>query len=204
MKRNTGRSALPLVLVLLVAFAGGFGCAKKIETAEPVAAVEQEETIPPAPMAGVSLARAAERIPITNGPSTPVRRVLSQEPQARPCWAVPEGAGCPLDKPGSMAFVGMSSGAVTKEGAILNAYQNAIERLATHCLKMAGKSSVQAREKVRAKAYQAAGIHTKDYRLQEGTWVQQWEELYRDYKRTYYRAFVLLVVSEAEIQTLKP
>jgi len=186
-----------LALALAMALFCMTGCAKKA-----VEVKADKPEIPLAPEEGLYLAKAAEKVPISNGPSTPIRKVLSQEPRLRPCWAVPDGKGCPMDKPGTLFFVGTSSGAATKDGAILNAYQNAIETLAKHCLALTDEKSTQKREIVRAKAYLAAGIHDKNYRLMNSTWSQKWEERYRDYMRVYYRAFVLLFISETEARQI--
>lgn len=192
------RKVLALALVGLLCLA--VGCAQKKISDVKV----DKSVVPPAPAEGTVLAKAAEKVPIINGPATPARKALSQDPQARPCWAIPEGKGCPIDKPGFYAFVGTSSGAASKEGAILNAYQNAIERLAAQCFNESGTRSPDAREMIRAKAYVAAGIHDKSYRLRESTWVQKWQERYKDYMRIYYRSFVLLEISKEEMNSLMP
>ena len=190
------------IAALLVLFTG---CAKNLDVDDVAKKAEASGLqIPPAPTEGTYLAEAAQKVPIQNGPSKPQRKVLSQTPQERPCWAVTEGKGCPVDSPGTMAFVGMTSGEATREGAILNGYQDAIERLADHLLELSSDKSPQAREKARAWAYYAAGVHDKSYRLKKGAWTQQWQERYQDSMRIYHRAFVLLLISEKEMNKLVP
>jgi len=192
----------PVIFLTLAAFLffGLAGCAAKAK----VETLEKQQEIPPAPAEGTYLAEPAERVPIAGGPESPARKRLSQVPADRPCWALTEGKGCPLSRPGFQAFVGTSSGAATREGAILNAYQNAVEMLAAYCFEKSGAASPDARERARARAYSAAGISDKTYRLREGAWTQMWEERGRNHKRVYHRAFVRLVVSEAEILKLFP
>jgi len=210
MKRTT---VLLMVLLFLVA---SIGCAKRVKKTELPSASEKETSVnepakkgkkselPPAPKEGAPLAEPAEKIPISGGPTTPVRKALWQEPEKRPCWAITEGEGCPLNKPGYLAFLGISSGAAIKDGAILNAYQNAVEALAQYCYDRAKDKSPESRELARAKAYHAAGIDDKNYRLLEGSWVQKWEERYQDYMRVYFRAFARLAISEEEVKKLIP
>ena len=187
------RDFLVVLLVLCVVTAMGCSAAKQVDD---VKITGQE---PPAE--GVALARAADRVPITNGPRSPVRKVIWQKPQARPCWAVTTQTNC-VNLPGKVTFVGISSGAATEKGAILNAYQNAIEILTTHVAKNAGKESSAAYERIRRNAYIRAGIFNNSYRLQKEFWVQKWEERTSHDMRIYYRAFVLLAISEKEIATL--
>lgn len=204
------------ILIIVLFLVASIGCAKKVKKAElPSASKEEIPTgepakkdkkseLPPAPKEGIPLAEPAEKIPISGGPTTPARKALWQEPEIRPCWAVTEGGGCPLNKPGYIAFLGISSGAATKDGAILNAYQNAVEALAQYCYDRTKDKLPENRELARAAAYQAAGINDKTYRLLEGSWVQKWEERYQDYMRIYFRAFVRLVISEEEVKKLIP
>jgi hypothetical protein len=191
-----------IAALLIAGLCLAIGCAdKNID-----AVADKGAAIPAAPPEGTDLAKAAERIPIENGPASPDRKALSQEPQERPCWAYYEGQGpgCPIDKPGFLIFVGTSSGAATADGAELNAYQNAVERLATHLQEKSGKDSPVARETARAKAYLAAGIADGSNVLRKGAWVQKWQERTQDSKRVYFRAFVLLEVSEKQTVQLAP
>lgn len=203
-------------LIVIVFLVASIGCAKKVKRAELPSATEEKAVtdesvkkvgkpdLPPAPKEGIPLAEPAEKIPISGGPTVPSRKVLWQEPEERPCWAVTEGQGCPLNKPGYIAFLGISSGAADKDGAILNAYQNAVEELALYCFNRSKDKSPQAREQARAAAYQISGIYDRNYVFMEGYWVQKWEERYQDYMRTYFRAFVRLVISEEQIKELIP
>jgi len=191
-----------IVIAALFFVVAVVGCAKRVEKRAGLPTIPSD--LPPAPREGASLAKSAEKVPIVGGPSSPVRKVLWQKPQARPCWAITEGAGCPLDEPGHIAFLGISSGAEAEDGAVLNAYQNAVEALARYCYERSRDKSPESRELARARAYYAAGINDKSYRLMQGTWVQKWEERYRDYMRIYFRAFTRLVISEEEIEALVP
>jgi len=202
------QAVIALVLALLLATA----CAKRVDMAEAEmeqAKPEMEEmaipSIPPPPAEGMVLAEAARKIPIENGPRTPVRKALSQDPAQRPCWAFDAENRCkPELEPGMVAFVGTSSGAATADGAVLNAYQNAVENLAMHCCELSGKQTPEAREMARARAYYMAGIHDRSYKLKNDAWSQQWQETFQDYKRTYFRAFVLLVISQEQLQQIVP
>lgn len=197
-----------LMAASLIVFMLLWGCAGKNvdKSAEAMKDKAQEPQVefPPAPPEGTELAKSATKISIDNGPLSPRRHVLSQTPQQRPCWALAEGVGCPLDKPGYLAFVGMSSGAATNDGAVLNAYQDAVERLAKYCMKVIGDDSSVTREYIRSRAYVIAGVTDKSFKLKEGQWVQKWKEEYKTYMRDYYRAFVMLVISENQITQLTP
>ncbi len=192
MKRNLFIVILAICLMITL----GCSAAKQAEVKE----IKTNEQEPPAQ--GVALARAADRIAITNGPKNPVRKVIWQKPQARPCWAMTTKTNC-VNLPGKIIFVGISSGAATEKGAILNAYQNAIEALTTHVAKNKTKDSLAAYEKIRKSAYNRAGIFDNSYRLQKEFWVQKWQERTRSDTRTYFRAFVLLAISEKEIAAMK-
>lgn len=210
MKRAAILVAAALFLV------ASMGCAKKVKKTEVPSASKEESSsvelvkkvkkseLQPAPREGTALAEPPEKIPTSGGPTSPVRKVLWQEPEKRPCWAVTEGEGCALNKPGHIAFLGLSSGAADKDGAILNAYQNAVEALALYCFNRSKDKSPEAREQARAAAYQVSGIYEKSYDFMEGWWVQKWEERYHDYTRTYFRAFTRLVISEEQIKELIP
>lgn len=193
-----------LVALFLISMAISWGCANKSVDPKAEETLKAKKEYPPAPPEGHLLAKAATKVTIENGPASPSRKVLSQTPQQRPCWALAEGVGCPLDKPGYLAFVGMSSGAATDDGAVLNAYQDAVERLSKHCMKVIGDNSPETREYIRSRAYDAAGINDKSFRLNEGQWIQKWKEEYKTYMRVYYRAFVMLVIAENQIGQLTP
>ncbi|MDP8255257.1 MAG: hypothetical protein P9M14_05870 [Candidatus Alcyoniella australis] len=199
-----------LIAVLCAAlFVLCLGCAKQGE--QPTAGVEQQmsaeppDDLPPAPAQGTQLAQAAALTAISNGPSSPERKVLSQQPLQRPCWAMAEGYDrCNVDRPGHVIFIGTSSGAATREGAVLNAYQNAVEKLAVHCQGLSGDDSAAARELARARAYYYSGIYQDEFSLLDEDWSQQWQERFQDQMRVYHRAFVLLVVTEDLAKKITP
>ena len=129
--------------------------------------------------------------------------MLAVQPPDRPCWAIPEGYDpCPVERPGHLAFVGNSSGAATREGSVLNAYQDAVERLSRHLLGMSDDPSPERRERIRARAYLKSGIYDRDLKHLDGDWTQQWEERSHEAMRVYYRAFALLVISDEEAKAL--
>jgi hypothetical protein len=158
------------------------------------------------PPEGIDLAESAPIVPITNGPATPKRKVLSQTPPQRPCWATAVGEKplCPIDRPGHVVILGTSSGAATRDGAILNAYQNAVEKLAARSFELGADRGNDARERARALAYRDSGILDGSFRYRDAAWTQEWEERFHDSMRVYHRAFVLLVLTEDEARRLVP
>jgi hypothetical protein len=158
------------------------------------------------PPEGVDLAEAAPMTPITDGPATPRRKVLSQTPPQRPCWATAVGEKplCAMERPGYVVILGTSSGAATRDGAILNAYQNAVEQLAARTFARGNDRSDEARERARFEAYRASGILDDSFRYRGDAWTQEWEERFKDAMRVYHRAFVLLAIPEDEARRLAP